>query len=300
MTAACDFPAAHSHNLLLQEVLAALQDCQQVVCLEDIFEDSQWVYIVQELCEGGDLAQALAVSSSPPYLPSLCTLDVSLVQVQMSLRCRIIYECMPAIRILSLYARPIPFTASLASCVTLWHAFLAVIMPNYLFASSKSDTSLGRCTKQFWPHAHILPSSSNCFDRWLCAGQTHGACTESQASAVIYEVMKVIATCHAEGLLHGDIKPGMCSTFHAANDCRSTDQKPSLKFFALPKSTSHAQSRKCWAAQKNQRKFSNAEHLDKAHHWGPGAASWSHLVPDGNMGQSSGDRSYHGSIAVGD
>ena len=48
--------------LLLQEVLAALQDCQQVVCLEDIFEDSQWVYIVQELCEGGDIAQALTVS----------------------------------------------------------------------------------------------------------------------------------------------------------------------------------------------------------------------------------------------
>ncbi len=46
---------------LLQEVLAALQDCQQVVCLEDIFEDSQWVYIVQELCEGGDMAEALKV-----------------------------------------------------------------------------------------------------------------------------------------------------------------------------------------------------------------------------------------------
>lgn len=45
----------------MQEVLAALQDCQQVVCLEDIFEDSQWVYIVQELCEGGDLAEGLKV-----------------------------------------------------------------------------------------------------------------------------------------------------------------------------------------------------------------------------------------------
>lgn len=59
--------------LLVQEVLAALQDCQQVVCLEDIFEDSQWVYIVQELCEGGDLAQALTVSSSPGCVPGLCS-----------------------------------------------------------------------------------------------------------------------------------------------------------------------------------------------------------------------------------
>ena len=47
------------------------------------------------------------------------------------------------------------------------------------------------------------------YAHWMLVTQTHGACTESQAAAVIYEVLKVIATCHAEGLLHGDIKPGL-------------------------------------------------------------------------------------------
>lgn len=31
--------------------------------------------------------------------------------------------------------------------------------------------------------------------------------SERQAALVIYECLKVIAACHAEGLVHGDVKP---------------------------------------------------------------------------------------------
>lgn len=43
--------------LLLREVThwKQLQDCQQVVHLEGVYEDDQYLYIVQELCTGGDV-----------------------------------------------------------------------------------------------------------------------------------------------------------------------------------------------------------------------------------------------------
>jgi serine/threonine protein kinase len=41
-----------------------------------------------------------------------------------------------------------------------------------------------------------------------CASlQDHGPLTERQAALVLYECLKVVAACHAEGLVHGDVKP---------------------------------------------------------------------------------------------
>jgi serine/threonine protein kinase len=41
----------------------------------------------------------------------------------------------------------------------------------------------------------------------LDLAQDHGPLTERQAALVLYECLKVVAACHGEGLVHGDVKP---------------------------------------------------------------------------------------------
>lgn len=87
-----------------------------------------------------------------------------------------------------------------------------VLLVDATYDACVAEASFNNCPThaQYRPLAVLLNQISNEKDaECMHLLQAHGACTESQAAAIIYEVLKVIATCHAEGLLHGDIKPGM-------------------------------------------------------------------------------------------
>jgi len=73
------------------ELMGSIQDCGNVIGLHGVYEDDAQVYLVMELCSGGDLERVLEVSCTTyiGHLPlkffasilsicTLCLLDVQL------------------------------------------------------------------------------------------------------------------------------------------------------------------------------------------------------------------------------
>ena len=46
------------------ELMASIQDCGNVIGLHGVYEDDAQVYVVMELCSGGDLERILEVSNA--------------------------------------------------------------------------------------------------------------------------------------------------------------------------------------------------------------------------------------------
>ena len=54
------------------ELMGSLQECGNVVRLHGVYEDDAQVYVVMELCSGGDLERVLEVRQH--FLQALCPL----------------------------------------------------------------------------------------------------------------------------------------------------------------------------------------------------------------------------------
>ncbi len=153
------------------ELLTRVQTCANVARLQTVFEDDARVYIVLELCQGGDLETLLDVR-----------------------RCCLLH-CLALFR--QSYSRLFCSNAVLR-CSLCQHQ---LCVPRPLFAAL--------CTLRLpaptpWeagcPHPRLTA-------RFPLPAQDHGPMSERQTALVIYECLKVIAACHAEGLVHGDVKP---------------------------------------------------------------------------------------------
>ena len=57
------------------ELMASIQDCGNVVGLHGVYEDDAQVYVVMELCSGGDLERILEVSN-PASCIAGCSLEI--------------------------------------------------------------------------------------------------------------------------------------------------------------------------------------------------------------------------------
>ena len=56
------------------DIMGTIQDCSNVIGLHGVYEDDAQVYVVMQLCNGGDLERVLEVSCRlshicKPYLP---------------------------------------------------------------------------------------------------------------------------------------------------------------------------------------------------------------------------------------
>lgn len=58
------------------DIMGTIQECSNVIGLHGVYEDDAQVYIVMELCNGGDLERVLEVSN--PFLQT-CTADASVL-----------------------------------------------------------------------------------------------------------------------------------------------------------------------------------------------------------------------------
>lgn len=54
------------------ELMGSIQDCGNVVGLHGVYEDDVQVYVVMELCSGGDLERVLEVSCCMLEFSKLC------------------------------------------------------------------------------------------------------------------------------------------------------------------------------------------------------------------------------------
>lgn len=69
------------------ELLSRVQPCGNVARLQSVFEDDERVFIVLELCQGGDLEQLLEVRLpgmfwTPALHPTTCTHAATVFEVQ--------------------------------------------------------------------------------------------------------------------------------------------------------------------------------------------------------------------------
>lgn len=152
------------------ELLTRVQTCANVARLQTVFEDDLRVYIVLELCQGGDLETLLDV------------------------RCCCLLHCLAVFR----QSYPTVLQQRCLGCIFCQHK---LCVPRPLFAA--------HCTLRLLAPT---PWEAGCPHPRLTAplplpAQDHGPMSERQTALVIYECLKVIAACHAEGLVHGDVKP---------------------------------------------------------------------------------------------
>lgn len=67
------------------DIMGTIQDCSNVVGLHGVYEDDDQVYVVMELCNGGDLERVLEVSG--PLFTNHAIRMMCVCQVQECLHC---------------------------------------------------------------------------------------------------------------------------------------------------------------------------------------------------------------------
>lgn len=153
------------------DTLRALDGCPSSIAFEGAFETDGHVYLIMEVCHGGDLETLLKVLQSALIMPSMQ-------------RWPVLWQCGAWRATVTSICLSVTFKAA---CTILCPGLLCEVGASLLRV---------KCAADFMMSEHAVMHVQAC-----------GALGERHAAMAVWEVLRLVRACHAAGILHGDIKP---------------------------------------------------------------------------------------------
>ncbi len=194
------------------ELLARVQECGSVVHLHGVYESESHIYIVMELCLGGDLERILEVSWAQAQAQAW---EHACIQLS-----RPTSRCLAGAQPSRLDSAVAATGLHRGSCMAGGiggiraagsAASSALRSPRQVGSSGTGKKPAADCT---WKPTSGQGSTGGWAEPCCASLQDRGPFSERQTAAVLYECLKVISTCHTNGMTHGDVKPAVRWPLH--------------------------------------------------------------------------------------